>query len=492
MGHDRNRSDHCITIWDTERGAPKESSILHLIGLSETANSMCWDKQNRVLFAGMNHKYIKMIDIRQSTPAGPVTNTRAVYGLSVAPNGGRYMASYIDNIVCLWDIRNIDKPISLLQMQKAISKLTWCPTRSSVLGTLQRDSSFVHLLDLHWPGTELDGEPHSIKRNVTPFSTRPGPSSRHVSIGDISWHPTDLERMLALSGSGQICDFMVPPRIAITWDNNNLLAGSEGNRLIRLANSPSPPSTPTDSWDRTTVVGHQAAAAAAATNQNQHDSEDIAEVIRRRALNDYGQMTDIQKNGDLAQNQALRSVWHLLAHMSREDCMLGLKAILEIKSENDLTPMPRSDFSNVTWSDFPASGSVKVYNSTQREFSQILCGWNYERHRENSFMSFIDELCTARHEYTRAAMLACFHLKIRAAIETLGRWAEMSADTNGMRMAAIALSGFNQDKTGIWSSQCAAAQSQISDPHLKAMFAFLTPADSDNYRMVLVSFFILF
>lgn len=66
MGHDRNRNDHCITVWDTTLGAPtKESSILHLVGLSETAHSLCWDKQYRILIAGMSHKYIKMLDLRR-------------------------------------------------------------------------------------------------------------------------------------------------------------------------------------------------------------------------------------------------------------------------------------------------------------------------------------------------------------------------------------------------------------------------------------------
>lgn len=66
IGHDRNRSDHCITVWDTTLGAPtKESSILHLVGLSETAHSLCWDKQHRILIAGMSHKYLKMLDLRR-------------------------------------------------------------------------------------------------------------------------------------------------------------------------------------------------------------------------------------------------------------------------------------------------------------------------------------------------------------------------------------------------------------------------------------------
>jgi WD repeat-containing protein mio len=87
IGHDRSRTDHCIAVWDTERGAPKESSkhflmtlrmnrgflciflfsldILHSMGLSETTHSFCWEKSSRILIAGMSHKYIKIMDFRR-------------------------------------------------------------------------------------------------------------------------------------------------------------------------------------------------------------------------------------------------------------------------------------------------------------------------------------------------------------------------------------------------------------------------------------------
>lgn len=65
IGHDRNRSDHAITIWDTERGLTKDRAIINLVGLSETTHSLCWDHQVRVLFAGMSMKQLKVIDFRR-------------------------------------------------------------------------------------------------------------------------------------------------------------------------------------------------------------------------------------------------------------------------------------------------------------------------------------------------------------------------------------------------------------------------------------------
>lgn len=51
-------------------------------------------------------------------------------------------------------------------------------------------------------------------------------------------------------------------------------------------------------------------------------------------------------------------------------------------------------------------------------------------------------------------------------------------------MVALALSGFSFEKS-LWRTQCITALSQIVDPHLRALFAFLTP-DNDSYEIVLV------
>lgn len=282
IGHDRNRSDHCITVWDTERGVTKENATLHLIGLSETAHSLCWEKNARVLFAGMSHKYVKMMDLRQSTPTVNMANTRAVHGVSIAPNG-RLLASFIDNVISLWDVRNIEKPISTHPTEKNINDLSWCATRSSTLATLQRDSPYVHLLDFHCSSLPdaADVETHSIKRIVSPFQKRITTGPRNITMSNISWHPYDTERLLALSGSGIICDFRIQQRIAISWDPSNNLCGAVGIQLSCL-NPPSPPSTPCESlspWD--------------SPNFSEHSSEDIADVMHRRAMNDYGKLVRV-------------------------------------------------------------------------------------------------------------------------------------------------------------------------------------------------------
>lgn len=125
--------------------------------------------------------------------------------------------------------------------------------------------------------------------------------------------------------------------------------------------------------------------------------------------------------------------------------------------------------------------------SEQRDFGRHLCGWTFERSIKESLLQFLDGLC-AKQEFTRAAMIACFQLKIRLAIDILSKGADNSVESSNLRMAAIALSGFSFEKSAIWRSQCATAQKQISDPHLRAMFAFLTP-DNGSFDKVLVNSF---
>uniref|UniRef100_A0A8D7ZYA5 WD repeat-containing protein mio n=1 Tax=Culex pipiens TaxID=7175 RepID=A0A8D7ZYA5_CULPI len=468
MGHDRNRSDHCITIWDTERGVPNQTSILQLIGLSETAHSICWDRTfPQVMIAGMSHKYIKMMDFRQNPATVTVANARTVNGLCIAPNG-RYLASYVDNVINLWDLRSLDKAISQIQMQKNITHLSWCPTRSSVLTTLQRDSPLINLIDLHWPGSEMDGgEPHSVKRFVSPFPTRHG--SRVPSMSYLSWHPYDLERMLALSGTGMICDYRIPQRVAISWDNNNNLYGNNGNEL-RQFTSPSPPTTPSDSlnqWD-CGIDSYE---------------EDVAETIQKRAINNYGLTAEMHRNGDLAGNANLKGVWKQLDHMTKEDCKLGLNTILGVCSAPDGPAMSRSDPVMMKWTDFAIGSGLVVYRSEHRDTAQLLCGWTFDRTKESSFAAFIDELCTNK-EFTRAALITCFHFKIKQAIDILGRGAEQSADPSSLlRVAAIALSGFSAERSGLWRKQCGAARTQIDDPYLRCMFSFLAH-EKDGFETV--------
>lgn len=57
------------------------------------------------------------------------TNTRAVHGIAMDPFINHRITSYVDSSVCIWDLRNFEKPVLSLQQPKPISKVSWCPTQ---------------------------------------------------------------------------------------------------------------------------------------------------------------------------------------------------------------------------------------------------------------------------------------------------------------------------------------------------------------------------
>lgn len=438
IGHDRNRSDYCITIWDVDRGIPKEPSSL--IGLGDTAHSLCWDKINKLLVAGVSQKSIKLYDTRQSNTNCASIQTKLVYGLCVSPSG-RYLASYVDTVVGIWDLRNIDKPLTQIQTLKNITNLTWCPTRTSVVSAIQRDSPLCHMIEVHCTDIDDGCDIYSTKRLLAPFQTRNTITSKISTLHDFSWHPTNYERALFLSDTGRIIDYTIPIRKTIQWDPRNNL-------------SP--------------------------------ECDDIAKVINRRALNDYGLENEIKKNGDVAQNPTLKSVWNLLANMARDGQLIGLKKILGVSSAADGPPMSKSECDAIQWPDFSNSCSfATIYKSEQREFAQCLCGWTFENNFSVMLNKFIPSLCS-RKEFSRAAMICTFYMKIKEAIDILSKAAtDQNAASTTYRLAAIALTGFNADRSkASGENQRPSAFAQINDPYLRTIFAFLS-SDSDNYDTVI-------
>lgn len=471
MGFEKNKFDHCITVWDVGKGIPNESSIVNLIGLSETAHSICWDK--KTLIAGMSQKYIKMFDLRQN-PTASMTNTRAVNGLSISPNS-RYLASYFDNVVNLFDLRKFTEPINHFQLQNNLAQISWCPTMSNYLMCLQKDSSrSMNVIDIHWTG--VDGEndgAHFIKRTVAPFEiidrkNRLQLIGKNTALESICWHPTKANHIMALSNTSNsylLMDIQVPERTIAIFDKWNKLWGPTSSE-IREIPLISPPSTPSSigssNYWFTNLDG------------------DLAELFQRRIMQDYGLMQELEKNAKTCMDPSLQRVWRLLGQMQKADCFIGLRTILGIVPNSDELTIAQSSHEMKSFIDFPSSGNIKLYRSEERDFAQELCGWTFHKGDVATNLLFYNEELCKKKKFTRAAMLAVYHLRIRMAIDILGRGAnELDDEKSSLRMSAIALAGFS---SGIWKTQCASAQSQIQDPHLRAIFNFLA---DETYNGVL-------
>jgi hypothetical protein len=472
MGFDKNKFDHSISVWDTSRGIPSENSIVNLIGLSESAHSMCWDKKN--LIAGMSSKYIKFMDLRATQVQ--TVNTRAVNGLSLSSNN-RLLASYYDNVVNIFDLRKFTEPLNQFQLANNLAQISWCSTSQNCLLCLQKDSSLtINIIDIHGSGTEDDNDgTHFVKRVIAPFEivdrkNKHQLQTKATALENICWHPKlSTNRMICTASNSNnsilLMEFDVPQRRIAVFDKWNKVYTPTCNEIrdIPVSSPPSSPTNSTNSWY---------------PNAGILDG-DISELFQQRILQDYGQM-DFERNAKASMDSSLASVWKMLGQMSAQDCFIGLRTILGIDSKSNELTIAQSAVETRSFQDFPSGASIRIYKSEEREFAKELCGWlNFDKNdMSGNLQIYIEELCKKKR-FTRAAMLAVFHLKIRLACDILGRGAnEMEDEKSSLRMSAIALAGYNTGS--VWKLQCSSAQ--IEDAYLRAIFSFLS---DDTYAGVL-------
>lgn len=299
MGFDKNKFDHGCSIWDIGRGIPSESSIVQLIGLSETAHSMCWDK--KTLIAGMSQKCIKTFDLRQSPIVSMVT-TRAVNGVNLSPNS-RYLASYFENVVNLFDLRKFTEPINHFQLQNNLSQISWCPTTPNYLLCLQKDSTrTMNIIDIHMTGAEGEDGAHFIKRTVAPFEiidrkNRLQLYNKNTTIENVCWHPKNPNQLLAMANTNNstlLMELQVPDRTVAIFDKWNKLWGPTANEIKEIPLI-SPPSTPTDSTNSWFAHGSIM-------------DGDLAELFQQRIMQDYGHFNELEKNAKTCMDPSLQKV----------------------------------------------------------------------------------------------------------------------------------------------------------------------------------------
>ncbi|EDW64474.1 GATOR2 complex protein MIOS [Drosophila virilis] len=489
IGHDRHRSDSCITIWDIERGVPKETA--NFFGLAEAANSLCWDHNHRVLIAGMSQKLIKLFDLRQSNATCQSIQTKTVQGLSVAPNGN-YLCSYVDSVIMLWDLRAIERPLRQIQSSRNHMQIAWCPTRTSLLSSLQRDSPYITLYDIRSVDNESSREVYHVKRQISPFPAKYQHSGKFAAVNWLSWHPRDFERALLLADALNILDFRLPASLHTAYSNRSKLPLLMQRPLYAAAAV----NSPTDSQQPTTSSCSSNSAASSLNEysvgsslsvdylQRELFEEDLLEETRQRALQDYGIKPEDKRFAELHLSPYLRNVWATLNNVYSEERLAGLKATLGINlghTSEALMASSRIESQLLQWPDgINNSNKLVSYRSEQRDLALQLCGWSFEHELDR----FIDELY-ANKEFSRAAMICVFHLKVLTACNILSRAADKMRDPSMYRITAIALSSFNADRcSSTWRNQRSSANMQIQDPHLRAIFSFLT-MEADNFDAVL-------
>ncbi|XP_066997693.2 GATOR2 complex protein MIOS isoform X2 [Anabrus simplex] len=487
-GLDKNRADHSVLLWDvfkcphyvdSKGNAPVVSSHHHHsassgsegarpiaeLGMSEIAHSLAWfSLQPRCLVVGMNNKHLRLVDLRDSSKIINSTPTKAVYGLAVDPCNDYQLASFVENQISIWDTRNFEKPVLTVTQPKPVTKVLWCPTRHNLLGSLLRDSSTIYLHDIrHTVVGNDEVEPSVLERSVQPC-----PAS---NITSFSWHPTHENRLMTIALSGMINDYVVFERITLNWSPNSSILWTQGRRFLKYIN------------DKDAFY---------------NSFGDISVKIKRRALNDYGLKPELWENGDLAEDERLKKVWQWLS-LSRSHVddgrirgitsrLPGVRCVLKMDNLQQNSSNMKSEQISVPWPDLcnPGNGfSAKIYRSEDRDKALQLCGWNFDAD-SMGLTSFLERL-EAEGAHARAAAIAVFNLKLRTAIEILNRGSvsqNKQASSANLNIVAMALAGFSDDKGSMWRELCLTSRSQLTDPYLRATFAFLTD-DDDSYDSVL-------
>ncbi|XP_071151579.1 GATOR2 complex protein MIOS-B-like, partial [Mytilus edulis] len=131
-------------------------------------------------------------------------------------------------------------------------------------------------------------------------------------------------------------------------------------------------------------------------------------------------------------------------------------------------------------------GSTMKYQSFQytdeTRFYSCVAGGNSDN--TEGLNLFLKEL-HKNGQTSKAAAIALFNLKFGQTIEILsGKYRHQTEDSTMMNAVAMAISGYSEDKQTLWRKTCSALLHKLTDPYLRAIFAFLS-CEKDNYQEIL-------
>ncbi|XP_050420340.1 GATOR complex protein MIOS isoform X2 [Adelges cooleyi] len=454
-GLDKHRSDQCVQIWDVEKSPLINADLsaarpFFEYGMGETAHSLAWfNTSPHVLAVSCNNKQIRCVDIRDASRSTNTVQTRAVYGIDIAVYNNNHIVSYNDNSIVLWDSRHLEKPVVTLTQSKSIIKVQWCPTRHNLLGSLQKDTMAISLHDMQQSMEEA--EPSALERTVHP-------GQGNIHLASFSWHPVHENRLLAISQTGILNDYWVFERMTLNWSTTSNIVWTYGQNNLKFIS------------DKDLVYS---------------SFEDVAIAIKMRAFSQYG-IKDFAENAKLVDDPVIKNVWSWL-DLNRRVTKAGLvpttpdvpfPGIKTVLGVDSTATTLKSELKHVQWVDI--QGTVKTYRSLARDHALYLCDWGFDR-TNGSHISAVLRKLENENSYTRAASIAIFNLRMRDAIETLNKGASQQPH---LSMIAMALSGYSPDKYSMWRELCSKTREKLTDPYLRAAFAFLT-SDSDSHDTVL-------
>ncbi|CAG2252004.1 MIO [Mytilus edulis] len=343
------------------------------------------------------------------------------------------------------------KKILTLQEPKNIVKLRWCPTRNGFLGVLYRESTSVKLYDIrHTPQGIDELEPNYIDRTISPNN-----GGQYVTA--FNWHPKQENRLLIACTNGAIKDMIVHERIPVIFSPQFHITWGNGKKLV----------------------------------DQELKSTDISLLMKERASKGYGLQSDhVFHNVQLVKEDAkLYGMWRWLSlshDMVEEHKSQGQSykhsGVYHLMDFNKGSTMKYQSF-QYTDGSTGTKYFMRQYLSEERDKVLQLCGWGNSDNTEGLNL-FLKEL-HKNGQTSKAAAIALFNLKFGQTIEILsGKYKHQAEDSTMMNAVAMAISGYSEDKQTLWRKTCSALLHKLTDPYLRAIFAFLS-CEKDNYQEIL-------
>ncbi|XP_062518050.1 GATOR2 complex protein MIOS-B-like isoform X2 [Corticium candelabrum] len=477
-GLDRSKGEASLLVWDTNHFS--DFNAKHLFSsqitrdtlscvsrpltefgmVSEPILSLDWLSGKCLVCSSRQH--LRVYDLREedSKQAQLELFTKAVYCARVDPHNEQRIASFFEGTIHVYDRRRFDKPMVIIERPCTYSKLAWCPTRFSCIAALVKDSSVIRLFDVQQNEFDLmavedDMPPPVLERTV---------HCEEKHIHSFSWIKSQANRLLVIGNQGDVRDIAVHERIPLAWSADSQLSWGSGPDLFNHY------CQEVDSHSHT---------------------DDIAELMRRRAIQGYG--IDIAKNLNIVKdNPELKGLWNWMDYM------------MKLKNQGKLKPLvghsqshypgvysvicDKTDDSKANETKYPLPEdlcNIWQHQSPERERAMLLCGWNFDG-SESTLDDFVKRL-EMNDYYERAAAICLLHGHIRRAVSTLLSGASASRKdkvrSSTLSLVSMALAGYSNNKS-LWHEICRQHKDEIQNPYLVAAFAFLT-SDGQDFESVL-------
>lgn len=523
---DRHKVDNSLQIYDINRiietskysfnfsTTPNNRPVFDGCS-SDSINSLEWFRKEQSIVCGVNGKHVRVYDIRDLTkPKLTMPSTRSVHGVTVDPYSDRRFASYVDNTIYIWDTRVIDKPLVTIVESKPITHISWCPTRNHTFSALMSGDDFVKIYDIQQASLfSEDFDAKIVERLIHPFaqaskiSSSSSPTTNQTNsfdqatlpgsfmgvqsmnipkqITSYDWHPTSDFRLIAISNTRDVIALNICDRITLNWSPICEIVWTKGKKILQCLD-------PRDEKYKTL--------------------DDISVNMRHRAITNYGMIVEegphhqrgddsdligllrwvkLAKALDITSKKSKQQSSYQNNASSSADSSKNCAEILGVGSllRDSLHQTPsRAEVKAINWKGAAANSCVmspirfQVYHSEIRSRALLLCDWIPDIDNISQTIPIIDYL-EKEGNYMRAAAIAVFNMRLQRAIDSLTLGATKS-DPN-LSSVAMALSGYTGERTSMWREMCQTLKGQLTNPYMKAMFAFLTSDPDTSFHEII-------